>query len=180
MRNGIEEEQKRGYVYVCLWMCICECVSVCAYKQPTACSMKMFSLHSISLHYIRAIRLNHNEKFFEYFFITLTFLFLLFLSFNTFLLYYISSPLFYSVSFFFLLLSVSNLVSTFFASCPTLISVSHTIIIYKSELQEVRKEWEKKITRLQFAPRSKRFLNTFVSGSICISKYLCDSFFYFL
>lgn len=173
------KRSRRGDTCTCVCECVYVCVSVCAYKQPTACSMKMFSLHSISLHYIRAIRLNHNEKFFEYFFITLTFLFLLFLSFNTFLLYYISSPLFYSVSFFFLLLSVSNLVSTFFASCPTLISISHTMIIYKSELQEVRKEWEKKITRLQFA-RSKRFLNTFVSGSICISKYLCDSFFYFL
>lgn len=150
-------------------MCICVRVCrVCAYKQPTACSMKMFSLHSISLHYIRAIRLNHNEQFFEYFFIILTFLFLLFLSFNTFLLYYISS-LFYSF-FFFSFAFCFQSCFYFFASCSTLIS------IYKSE---VRKEWEKK--KLQdhdFAPRSKRFLNKRLSRDLFINmyKYLYDSF----
>lgn len=175
------KRSRRGDTCTCVCECVYVSVWVCVHTSNRQHARWKCS-HCIRSRYIiiRAIRLNHNEKFFEYFFITLTFLFLLFLSFNTFLLYYISSPLFYSVSFFFLLLSVSNLVSTFFASCPTLISISHTMIIYKSELQEVRKEWEKKITRLQFAPRSKRFLNTFVSGSICISKYLCDSFFYFL
>lgn len=142
-------------------MCICVRVCrVCAYKQPTACSMKMFSLHSISLHYIRAIRLNHNEQFFEYFFIILTFLFLLFLSFNTFLLYYISS-LFYSF-FFFSFAFCFQSCFYFFASYPTLIS------IYKSE---VRKEWEKKITRSQFAPRLKRFLNKRLSRDLFINMY---------
>lgn len=149
-------------------MCICVRVCrVCAYKQPTACSMKMFSLHSISLHYIRAIRLNHNEQFFEYFFIILTFLFLLFLLIPS---YYIIFLLLFFILFFFSFAFCFQSCFYFFASCSTLIS------IYKSE---VRKEWEKK--KLQdhdFAPRSKRFLNKRLSRDLFINmyKYLYDSF----
>lgn len=135
-------------VNVYMW-CVRVC-RVCAYKQPTACSMKMFSLHSISLHYIRAIRLNHNEQFFEYFFIILTFLFLLFLSFNTFLLYYISS-LFYSF-FFFSFAFCFQSCFYFFASCPTLIS------IYKSEFARSKKGMgKKKITRSRFCTKIEAF-----------------------
>lgn len=117
-------------------MCICVRVCrVCAYKQPTACSMKMFSLHSISLHYIRAIRLNHNEQFFEYFFIILTFLFLLFLLIPS---YYIIFLLLFFILFFFSFAFCFQSCFYFFASCPTLIS------IYKSEFARSKKGMGKK------------------------------------
>lgn len=131
-------------------MCICVRVCrVCAYKQPTACSMKMFSLHSISLHYIRAIRLNHNEQFFEYFFIILTFLFLLFLLIPS---YYIIFLLLFFILFFFSFAFCFQSCFYFFASYPTLIS------IYKSEFARSKKGMgKKKITRSRFCTKIEAF-----------------------